>query len=54
MRGNETKTDAIFVYLSPQSFVPKEHPLRPIRTMVRTVYLLATGSLDKGKQLTIN
>ena len=34
MRGNETKTDAMFVYLSPESFVPKEHPLRPIRTMV--------------------
>src|SRR5512145_306049 len=34
MRGNEPKTDTMFVYLSPESFVPKEHPLRPIRTMV--------------------
>jgi len=36
MRGNEVKTDAMFVYLSPESFVPKEHPLRPIRVMVDT------------------
>jgi transposase len=34
MRGNEAKTDTMFVYLSPESFVPKEHPLRSIRTMV--------------------
>lgn len=34
MRGVEPKSDAMFVYLSPESFVPKEHPLRPIRTMV--------------------
>ena len=36
MRGAEPKTDAMFVYLSPESFVPKDHPLRPIRTMVDT------------------
>ena len=34
MRGFEQQTDAMFVYLSPESFVPKEHPLRPIRKMV--------------------
>ena len=34
MRGIEPKTDVMFIYLSPESFVPKEHPLRPIRTMV--------------------
>lgn len=33
MRGLETKTEALFVYLSPESFVPKDHPLRPIRAM---------------------
>jgi len=33
MRGLETKTEALFVYLSPESFVPKDHPLRPIRVM---------------------
>ena len=34
MRGIESKTDAMFVYVSPEAFVPKDHPLRPIRTMV--------------------
>jgi len=34
MRGIESKTDALFVYVSPEAFVPKDHPLRPIRTMV--------------------
>jgi transposase len=34
VRGFDQQSDAVFVYLSPESFVPKEHPLRPIRTMV--------------------
>ena len=34
MRGIENRTDAMFVYVSPDAFVPKDHPLRPIRTMV--------------------
>lgn len=34
MRGFDQQTDAMFVYLSPESFVPKGHPLRPIRKMV--------------------
>ena len=33
MRGNDNNTEALFVYLSPETFVPKNHPLRPIRTM---------------------
>ena len=36
MRGFEEQTDALFVYISPESFVPKDHPLRPIREMVDT------------------
>lgn len=36
MRGFEEQTDALFVYVSPESFVPKDHPLRPIRQMVDT------------------
>jgi transposase len=36
MRGFEQQADALFVYLSPESFVPKDHPLRPIRKMVDT------------------
>lgn len=34
MRGTDTKTEALFVYLSLESYVPKDHPLRPIRAMV--------------------
>lgn len=34
MRGQDNSTEAMFVYLSPESFVPKDHPLRPIRKMV--------------------
>lgn len=34
MRGFEQQSDALFVYISPESFVPKDHPLRPIRRMV--------------------
>ncbi|EHP86269.1 ISGsu3, transposase, partial [Geobacter metallireducens RCH3] len=34
MRGAETKTEALFCYLSPESYVPKDHPLRSIRAMV--------------------
>lgn len=34
MRGFEQQSDTLFVYISPESFVPKDHPLRPIRQMV--------------------
>ena len=34
MRGFKQQSDALFVYISPESFVPKDHPLRPIRQMV--------------------
>lgn len=34
MRGIEDKRDAMFIYVSPEDFVPADHPLRPIRTMV--------------------
>jgi hypothetical protein len=34
--GFDQPSDALFVYLSPESFIPKDHPLRPIRQMVDT------------------
>jgi ketosteroid isomerase-like protein len=34
MRGFDQQSDAMFAYISPESFVPKEYPLCPIRTMV--------------------
>ncbi len=37
MRGEDSKQEAMFSYLSPEKRVPTEHPLRPIRVMVDTV-----------------
>jgi len=33
MRGEDNKTEALFTYVTPESFVPKDHPLRAIRKM---------------------
>ncbi len=37
MRGEDSKQEAMFSYLSPEKRVPAEHPLRTIRAMVDTV-----------------
>lgn len=34
MRGENESTQAMFCYVSPESMVPKDHPLRPIKAMV--------------------
>jgi len=34
MRGSDLQTDRMFCYSSPETFVPPDHPLRPIRIMV--------------------
>lgn len=34
MRGDDTKTEAMFYYLSPESMIPQDHPIRPLRKMV--------------------
>jgi transposase len=33
MRGYDSQTEALFSYVTPESFVPKTHPLRAIRAM---------------------
>ena len=33
MRGLDSQTEALFAYVSPETFVPKNHPLRAIRRM---------------------
>jgi transposase len=33
MRGFDSKSEALFTYVTPESFVPKDHPLRAIRRM---------------------
>jgi transposase len=37
MRGDHSEPDAMFSYVSPAQRVPKDHPLRAIRTMVDEV-----------------
>jgi hypothetical protein len=37
MRGEDSKQEAMFSYLSPEKRVPAEHPLRRIREMVDRV-----------------
>ncbi len=33
MRGENEPSQAMFCYVSPEGLVPKNHPLRPIKTM---------------------
>lgn len=37
MRGDDPKQDDVFSYISPEQRIPKDHPLRAIRTMVDQV-----------------
>ena len=34
MRGTDIHQEGLFSYVSPESRIPKRHPLRPIRQMV--------------------
>lgn len=45
MRGNDCKTESMYVYVDPESYVPKDHPLRPIRALADVYKALA--ELDK-------
>ena len=33
MRGTDIQNETLFAYVTPESFVPKDHPLRAIRSM---------------------
>ena len=33
MRGIDSRTESLFAYVTPESFVPQDHPLRAIRKM---------------------
>ena len=37
MRGDDFKQNKIFYYISPESRIPQDHPLRPIKAMVNKV-----------------
>ncbi len=43
MRGFDINTEALFTYVTPESYVPKEHPLRAIRKMADE----ALAAMDK-------
>ena len=47
MRGLEDRSDALFLYVSPDSFVPAEHPLRPIRLMADKALSSLSGEFDQ-------
>jgi transposase len=47
MRGREDRSDALFLYVSPDSFVPPDHPLRPIRLMADRALSSLSGEFEK-------
>lgn len=47
MRGDDTKTEAMFYYLSPESMIPQEHPIRSIRKMVDQALAELSPEFDK-------
>jgi transposase len=46
MRGDDQLQGAAFSYVSPEQRVPKDHPLRAIRTMVNQALADLSGELD--------
>ena len=47
MRGADRQTAAMFSYASPESLVPKDHPLRAIRLLVNAALERLSGAFDK-------
>src|ERR1700747_354356 len=47
MRGNDQQQGHVFSYISPEQRVRKDHPLRPIRTMVDKVLKELSPEFDK-------
>ena len=47
MRGVEDRNDALFLYVSPESFVPADHPLRPIRKMADKALSSLSGEFER-------
>jgi transposase len=47
MRGMEDRSDALFLYVSPESFVPADHPLRPIRKMADKALASLSGEFER-------
>ena len=47
MRGGDVRTEALFSYLSCETRVPKDHPLRPIRTLVDRALAVLSPVFDQ-------
>ncbi len=47
MRGGDKKMEGMFCYLSAESVVPADHPLRPIRKMAEDALQQMTSSFEK-------
>ena len=47
MRGADRQTAAMFSYASPESLVPRNHPLRAIRILVNAALEQLSDSFDK-------
>ena len=46
MRGADRQTAAMFSYASPESLVPNDHPLCPIRLLVNAALKRLSGAFD--------
>lgn len=46
MRGSDIHQEGLFSYLSPESRIPKRHPLRPVREMVDTALSDLSGQFE--------
>jgi transposase len=46
MRGKDVQQQAMFTYLSPEARVPRDHPLRPIRDMVKQALAELSGEFQ--------
>ena len=47
MRGTDRQQQKMFSYISPESRVPKDHPLRPVKRMVQTALEDLSAALSK-------
>src|SRR5262249_21399855 len=52
MRGDHREPDSMFSYVSPEQRVPKDHPLRAIRTLVDEVLADMSRQFDGRYALT--
>ena len=46
MRGTDVHQEGLFSYLSPESRIPKRHPLRPVREMVDIALSELSGQFE--------